>query len=361
MKVFLIFLAFDFCITTAYSQNVQVELPGTQVIKFTSAINNQDYELYISLPNSYSDTNKRYPVFYVLDGEWYFAMASSVCGALLYEGSVPEMIIVGIGWRNKEERSRNRDFTSIALTEDSSSGGAPKFLNILKTEIIKKIDSSFRTDKKNNTLSGGSLAGFFALYALFHEPTLFNRYIVCSPTLQWDDGITFKTEKKFAETNHELNVKMFISSSEAEESLFPATNFQKFISQLKTSNYKRLDLDTLVVEEMSHVSQSPYSIARGLQFVFNKPKLKLSTSLLDNYVGRYEQDWMITRLDSSLYINMFGGKAKLYAESNDAFYVKGAPVTCQFQKNNSGKVIGCNLKFFSSNTTFVKKLDRRTH
>ncbi|HMI02599.1 MAG TPA: alpha/beta hydrolase-fold protein [Pedobacter sp.] len=356
-KGFFILLTFTFCINTTYSQKVQVELPGTQVINFKSAINGQDYELYISLPGSSSDISKRYPVFYALDGEWGFAVACSVYGSLVYEGSVPEMIIVGIGWRNKTEASRNRDFSSIAMPGDPNSGGAAKFLNVLKTEIIKRVDSGFQSDKKNNTLSGGSLAGFFALYALFHEPGLFNRYILASPALQSDDDITFKTEKSFAERNHTLNAKIFISSSEVEESLFPVTNFQKFISQLKASNYKGLDLDTLVVEEMSHASEGPYSIARGLQFLFSKPNLKLNTLLLDQYAGHYEQDWLITRTDSSLYINMFGGKARLYAETNEDFYVKGAPVTCQFQKDNKGKVRGFNLKFFSNNMTFMKKLD----
>ena len=54
---------------------------------------------------------------------------------------------------------------------------------------------------------------------------------------------------------------------------------------------------------------------------------------------------------------MFGGEAKLYAETNENFYVKGAPVICKFQKDNKGKITGCNLNFFSSDATFVKKLD----
>jgi predicted alpha/beta superfamily hydrolase len=345
-----------FCINATYSQPLQVQLPSSQAINFKSTVNGQHYELYIALPGSYNGTIKRYPVFYVPDGEWNFAMAYSIYSSLIHEGSVPEMIIVGIGWRNKEDASRNRDFSSVALPGDSNSGGAPKFLNVLKKEIISRIDSTFRSDKVNNTLCGGSLAGFFALYTLFHEPTLFNRYIVCSPSLQLDGEIIFKTEKSFAEKNHTLNAKVFISSSEVEESLFPITNFQKFIMQLKASNYKKLDLDTLVVEEMSHASQGPYSMARGLQFIFSKPQLILDTALLDQYVGQYEQNQVITRKGSSLYLNMFGGEAKLNAETSDDFYVKGAPVNCRFQRNAAGKVTGCNLAFFSSSTTFLKKL-----
>ena len=62
-------ILFSFGINTSYSQKPKVEIPGTEVIKFKSAINNQDYILDIYLPGSYSDTTKKFPVLYVLDAQ----------------------------------------------------------------------------------------------------------------------------------------------------------------------------------------------------------------------------------------------------------------------------------------------------
>jgi predicted alpha/beta superfamily hydrolase len=346
----LLFSAFV-SINTAWSQNPKVQLPGTQVIRFKSAINGHGYEL----PGSYSDTAKRYPVLYALDGEWEFPLVTAIHSALCGDGFIPEMIIVGVGWPDNFETNRMRDFTSSSLKEDSSSGGASKFMSVIKNEVMKLIDSNFRSDKKNNIIYGGSLGGYFALYSLFHDPTLFNGYVVCSPSLQWDNEVTFKFEKEFAEKNHVLNVKMLISSSGTEEELNPMSDFKKFIHQLRASKYTGLELDTIVVEKMSHSSEGPYALGRGLQFVFSKPDLMIDTVELDRYVGDYDKNWHITRSGGSLYINAFGGKAKLRAASNESFYVRGMPVTCEFKKDAQDKVTGLDLAFFTDKTTFFKK------
>ncbi len=36
---------------------------------------------------------------------------------------------------------------------------------------------------------GSSLGGLFTLYALFQETSLFNRYVLTSPAIGWDDGV----------------------------------------------------------------------------------------------------------------------------------------------------------------------------
>ena len=152
---------------------------------------------------------------------------------------------------------------------------------------------------------------------------------------------------------------MLISSSEVEEELSPSSNFKKFIEQLKSSKYAGLELDTLVVEKMSHSSEGPYAIGRGLQFVFSRPDLSLDTLLLDQYVGDYDKNWHITRNGSSLYINVFGGKAKLHAATKENFYVRGIPVTCQFKKDEQAKVVGIDLAFFADKATYFKKILKR--
>ena len=43
-----------------------------------------------------ANMTRRYPVLYVLDGQWDFKLMLSVQGGLAYDGFVPDMIIVGI-------------------------------------------------------------------------------------------------------------------------------------------------------------------------------------------------------------------------------------------------------------------------
>src|SRR5438270_578199 len=68
----------------AQKQFPTVDLPGTQVRKITSAIvAGQEYELDISLPAGYN-TNKKYPVLYVMDSQWDFPLVRSIYGQQYY-------------------------------------------------------------------------------------------------------------------------------------------------------------------------------------------------------------------------------------------------------------------------------------
>jgi predicted alpha/beta superfamily hydrolase len=364
-KYFLGFVLFFACFERAYSQSPAVELPGTHVLKFKSTINNQDYVLDIDLPGSYSsDSTRKYPVLYILDGQWSFPVLRGITGGLRFDGFVPEMILVGITWPDNYDFNRNRDFTPTQIKEDSTSGGGPKFLRVVKQEVIRLIDSTYRTDPNNNTLQGGSFGGLIALYALFHEPALFKHYIIGSPSLDYDNAVTFKFEKEYAAKHKALNAKLFLHSSEYEEEMDQTDYFNKLIKQIKAHNYKGLEMETFIVPKMSHASSGPYAGARGLQFVFAKPEIKLDARLLDQFTGHYklfDDIIAITRTGDALYQSyirgkVIMGKSRLYAEMQERFYSKGIQGTLVFKKNNKNKVTGFDL-VLNNNTFFLNKID----
>lgn len=280
-------LLYFFCINAAYSQRPKVELAGTEVIKFTSSIDSQQYILYINLPDNYAKTNKKYPVLYVTDGQWFFASMYVGYGGQHYDGLVPDLITVGITWPDNYDASRRRDFTPNPMPGMPGSGNAPKFLAVIKTEVMKLIDSTYRIQENDKALYGTSLGGLFAIYTLFHEPTLFNRYIIISPSLDCDNEILFKYEKTFAAKNKTLNAKIFISSGEYEEASSFKSTFTRFVDQLKASKYKGLELESMVVNRMGHSGSGTVGGIMGLQSIYSKPAVKLANSLLDQYAGHY--------------------------------------------------------------------------
>ena len=108
-----------FAVKTSYSQKKMVELAGTEAIQFKSAVNSQVYILDIFLPGNYSDSTKKWPVVYVLDGQWSFPFIAGVHGiveSLFYDGLIPEMIVVGIKWTGDYDVNRQRDFTPPRLS-----------------------------------------------------------------------------------------------------------------------------------------------------------------------------------------------------------------------------------------------------
>jgi predicted alpha/beta superfamily hydrolase len=339
----LIGLLFSFVfINTANSQIPKGEMAGTELIAFKSAINNQYYQLYIKLPASYKETTKRFPVVYCLDGQWSFPLIMEIRGGLLYDNLLTETIFVGIAWPGNYVANRNRDFTPTHTDFDPASGGAAKFLEVIKSEIITRVNSAYHTDKINNALLGGSSGGLFVLYSLFQQPSPFNRFVANSPSLWYDDQLMFKTERAFAAQHQQLNAKLFTSSGSYEEESNPPM-YANFIQQLKASNYKGFEMESFVVDKTGHGSEPPYAISRGLQFVFSKPALTLDTALLKQYAGHYEHDISFIYENGALYFSGFGRQIKMNAETNKQFYMPGLNGEVEFRTDQKDKVTGAQL------------------
>jgi predicted alpha/beta superfamily hydrolase len=112
---------------------------------------------------------------------------------------------------------------------------------------------------------GSSYGGLFTLYALFTEPDLFYGYVAAAPAVSYDDDFSFRQEKKFAETNKSLPVRLSISVGGVEELREPVKNF---MNVLKSRSYNNLKLETRVIEEERHAGNKPEAYNRGLRFMF---------------------------------------------------------------------------------------------
>ncbi|MET0636545.1 MAG: alpha/beta hydrolase-fold protein [Chitinophagaceae bacterium] len=363
MKQFSFLIMVTLIVTTSFSQNVRDtlvpngQMEGVKAIKLTSSINHHDYVILVKLPASYNDTLKKaYPVMYVLDAQWTFPQILDAQNALLYDNLVDEMIYVGIAFPQNWFVNRNRDFTPTHTDFDSVSGGAPAFLDAIKKEIIPYINSAYRTDKKNNGLVGGSLGGLFVLYTLFQQPSAFNRFIVNSPSLWYDNQLLYKMEKDFSEKHQDLNAKLYISTGGYEEEMAPAPAFKSFCDQLRARNYKGLEMESLVVEKTGHLTASSYGNIRGLQFVYNKADVKVDSSLLNQFAGHYELGMTFVRQGNSMYVDMGTKKILLHAISNESFFIPGSNGIAEFTKDAGGKTTGVNLKT-ADGSFYSKKID----
>jgi predicted alpha/beta superfamily hydrolase len=330
----------------------EVRILGSQLLKITSSTVGQEYHLYVNLPRGYQDTSKTFPVIYLTDGQWDFPLAVAVFGEQHYDGFVPASIVVGITWGGKEpnyDSLRGRDLTPTNIQQMPHSGNAPKFLAFIKKELIPFIESKCRTTKDDRTLMGSSLGGLFTLYALFSEPGLFNRYILTSPSLGWDNGVIYTYEKNYAEKNSRLPVKLFMGIGGLEGG---GDEFQRFVKHLQSRRYDGMELQTRVLENTGHSGTKAEGYARGLQSVFARPSLKLAPDVLAQYVGKYQvapgSTIVIVRESDGLVLIAPGNaRLALCAESESDFYCKGMYLFLRFKKNDLGKVTGFDAEQFS--------------
>lgn len=247
----------------------RVSMPDTEVRQLKSSATGRSYDIYVRLPDQYDrQQGKKYPVLYLLDGQWDFKLLDSIQSGLLYDKFVPEMIIVGItysGDRPDYGALRAMDYTPVHDVFISGSGDAPRFFGFLKEQLLPFIESNYRVDASQRVLMGSSFGGTFTLYALFTEPMLFNGYVIGSPIVTYGQRFAFQQEAEYASRHRDLPVRLFLSVGELEEMAGPV---QEFIQVLRERKYSGLELETRIIAGERHAGNKPEAYNRGLRFIF---------------------------------------------------------------------------------------------
>jgi predicted alpha/beta superfamily hydrolase len=225
------------------------------------------FDIYISLPDDYQDSDMSYPVLYVLDGDVAYGMATSIARYLQIGGNIPELIIVGIGYGTVDKSAgneRKRDY------RPGETGDAENFLSFLNDELFPYIDSTYRTIPGERTIEGYSIGGLFALYSLFTKPETFNRYIVGSPYLLWDNSSIFNYEENSSEKigDKVLNIFISVGSEESEEKYY--NPIDSLVTKIQERNYPNVMIDTKVFDGSTHLTGPPEALTYGLISVFSK-------------------------------------------------------------------------------------------
>ena len=272
----------------------------TRLIK--SKITKRTYRISISLPlASFEMSNrswpfdnplKKYPVVYLTDANYYFGMVTEMTRAMSWCGSTSDAIIVGIGYPEDENPpeawrdavvGRNYDFTPAVDeetdVEDSKwlkrkvvTGGAPKFLQFIKQELIPAIEKDFPADPKKRVIAGHSLGGLFTAYALFTEPTLFDTFLICSPSLYMHDRIILKLEEQYAKRHKRLAAKVYLSVGELEENSqnTMVRDVIQLAAALQSRKHKGSTLRKQIFLDLNHCDVVAPGFQAGLKFALKK-------------------------------------------------------------------------------------------
>ena len=148
--------------------------------------------LNIYLPEGYipNDTT-RYPVVYLLDGsadeDFIHTVGLFQFNTFSWIDRVPKSIIIGIATVD-----RRRDFTFPSTIESEkknfpTTGHSDKFISFLEEELKPFINNKYKTNS-SAMLIGQSLGGLLATEILFKNPSLFDKYLIISPSIWWDNG-----------------------------------------------------------------------------------------------------------------------------------------------------------------------------
>src|SRR4051812_33837409 len=246
-----------------------VTVPNSEVRTIKSTSTGRTYDLYIHKPAGFDENkDKHYPVLYLLDGQWDFQLLASVVGGLVYDKWMPDIVVVGITYSGDHPdylALRAMDYTPTP-GEQKGSGGAPKFLNFIKTELMPFMEKNYRGDSTRRILAGQSFGGLFTLYTMFTDPSLFWGYLAGSPDFLWDNDFLVRQEADFAAKRKDLPARLYIGVGGAEEMVTPGFSFMR---TLASRNYVGLHWDGRVIEGERHSGMKPEFFNRGLRFIFS--------------------------------------------------------------------------------------------
>ncbi len=179
-----------------------------------SSVLNESRTIFVQRPASYdTDSKRKYPVTYILDGEVLLPTVNNV-HEFYYDGFIPEMILVGIS----NSFNRTRDLTTSVVKSNQgmqpneANGQAPVFFKFLQEELIPYVEENYRVTNFR-TLIGHSYGGLFTIYSLINHPDVFDNYLAIDPSLDWDNQQLIQQSKQVLNTHEFKGKSLFISMS----------------------------------------------------------------------------------------------------------------------------------------------------
>lgn len=170
--------------------------------------------LNIYLPEGYrQEDTTRYAVVYLLDGshdeDFIHVTGLYQFNAFSWINRVPKSIVIGIA-----NVDRRRDFTyPTTIQKDKerfkTAGKSAKFIGFIEKELQAYIEKNYKVNT-SKTIIGQSLGGLLVTEILLKKPTLFNQYIIISPSIWWDNGSILNADSAILQNNFNQPTKVYI-------------------------------------------------------------------------------------------------------------------------------------------------------
>jgi predicted alpha/beta superfamily hydrolase len=276
----------------AFPDAVPYALSNTEVHVLQSAALGRRYPLLVSLPRDYASSGeRRYPVLYVTDVNYAFPLVRSIGTMVGDKGAgLEDFILVGLGYAEGDSPpySRRRDYTPTrngprdAEPDESGRpsvhGEAEAYRRFIAEEVFPFVQARYRADPARRIFAGHSYGALFGTHVLLTEPRMFERYILSSPSLWFDDRVMLERESRYALSHADLPAKVFFAIG-SYETVKPGSgdrryyrtrdmiaDLRAFETRLASRHYPGLSIESTVVADEDHLSAYPVAITRGLRW-----------------------------------------------------------------------------------------------
>jgi predicted alpha/beta superfamily hydrolase len=211
-----------------------------QILDFPSRIFRNLRKLRVWLPPGYhspQNQGRRYPVFYLNDGQNLFDPATSFTGVdwragqtaeiLIREGKIPPLVLVGIDNAQTGRIKEYLPYLSFHPTVFRPLG--KRYPEFLTGEAMPFIEQRYRVSRgpDNTALGGSSLGGLIALFTVIERPGIVGRLLAESPSLYVSRRRLLKRSRRF----HQWPQKVYLGMGTRESGR--AERDQQFVEDVR--------------------------------------------------------------------------------------------------------------------------------
>jgi len=244
----------------------------TASLDLPSQLTGTTYRLHVPAAAPTAGAAAPRPLVLVMDGDDQFGYALAAYEKMRTAGSVPDLLLAGIGYGASYRQSANRrmrDYTPTAMAGESGTGEAETFRRALRDEIIPFLAGRFAVSPENRGIAGHSLGSLFGLYAFFHREPLFDRCLASSPSIWYDDRSLLRLEAEFAHEHPSLPGRIFLSVGE-EDSPSMTGDLTLLEDALAKRPYAGLTVIKRRFVQRDHYNVLPDAFAAGLVALYGQ-------------------------------------------------------------------------------------------
>lgn len=238
------------CTIENWRDDFPASTASPQVHIWNDSLHIKNFDMYrrvwVYLPKDYANSNKRYPVIYMHDGQDLFDEATSQGRIGPLEWGVDETldsskngaIVVAVAHAGTKDRriqeyywNANADYAEVYGKE---------YLDFVVNQLKPEIDRQFRTkpDKDHTIMAGSSMGGLITYYAGLMYPNVFGVLGVFSPSIWLDYDNIYKEFNRLENRNHIKSQTYFLYGGENENRLKPDGSYVKMnYDVLKSSEF----------------------------------------------------------------------------------------------------------------------------
>ena len=213
---------------------------------------NRTRRIWIYLPKGYSESEDRYPVIYMHDGQNLFDSSTSFAGEWkvdetvdkLIKNGVKKAIIVAI---DNGGKNRLDEYTPFANKEYGGGDGA-KYMNFVVETLKPFIDNNYKTisDRDNTSLIGSSLGGLISFYGIMKYKSVFSKAVIMSPSFWFSNKIYYIPSDR-----SKYPIKLFFIAGDSEsDTMLP--NIEKMVNKLEKMKYPKDSSKVEIIRDGKH-------------------------------------------------------------------------------------------------------------